>query len=126
MVQVVAAVLERDGKVLVGQRKPEQAHPLKWELPGGKVEPGESPAAALVRELQEELAIQVRQWEEIARYDFTYPGKNPIELFFYRVSQYAGEPQNLIFHAMQWVAAHELLTVDFLEGDIPFLRSWRA
>ena len=46
MVEVVAAILERDGRVLIGQRQPHQSHPLQWEFPGGKVEPGETPAEA--------------------------------------------------------------------------------
>ena len=51
MVEVVAAIMERDGRILIGQRRPEQSHALKWELPGGKVEGGETPAQALTREL---------------------------------------------------------------------------
>ena len=57
MLQVVAAIIERDGSVLIGRRRPEQSHPLQWEFPGGKVEPGETPEQALARELGEELAI---------------------------------------------------------------------
>src|SRR3954451_13365547 len=57
MVQVVAAILERDGLILIGQRTPEQSHPLKWEFPGGKVVSGETPEQALARELEEELGI---------------------------------------------------------------------
>ena len=57
---VVAAVIERDGCVLIAQRKRTGQHPLKWEFPGGKVEPGEAPEAAVVRELEEELAIRAR------------------------------------------------------------------
>jgi mutator protein MutT len=57
----VAAVIEREGRVLVGQRKPGGQHPLKWEFPGGKVEAGEKPEAALVRELSErELMVRSR------------------------------------------------------------------
>jgi len=125
MVQVVAAIIEREGKVLVGQRQPEQSHPLKWEFPGGKVEPGESPSQALVRELEEELGIEVQDSEEIARYEFTYPGKNPIEIFFFRVTGFTGEPRNLIFHEMSWAPVHNLHNLDFLEGDLPFLRAGR-
>ena len=56
--EVVAAVIERDGQILIGQRKARGRHGLKWEFPGGKVEPGEEPRAALARELREELAIE--------------------------------------------------------------------
>ena len=53
MIQVVAAIIERDGRILVGQRQASQSHPLQWEFPGGKVEPGETPEQALARELEE-------------------------------------------------------------------------
>ena len=78
MLEVVAAILEREGRILVCQRTAQQSHPLKWEFPGGKVEPGELPAQALERELEEELGITAARSEEITRYEFTYPGKNPI------------------------------------------------
>lgn len=125
MVQVVAAILEREGKILIGQRMPAQAHPLKWEFPGGKVEPEETPAHAVARELAEELGIHVTAAHEIERYRYTYPGKAPIELFFFRVTAFTGEPRNLIFHDMRWEPAASLPAFDFLEGDRPFLNAWR-
>jgi 8-oxo-dGTP diphosphatase len=124
MVEVVAAIIEREGRVLIGQRKPEQSHPLKWEFPGGKVEPGETPRDAVARELAEELAIQVADAAEIQRYEYTYPGKKPIQLFFFHVRSFTGEPRNLIFHDLRWQPAADLASMDFLEGDIPFLRHW--
>jgi 8-oxo-dGTP diphosphatase len=126
MLQVVAAIIERDGTVLIGRRKPEQSHPLKWEFPGGKVEAGETPAQALSRELEEELAIQNAEGDEIARYEYRYPGRNPVLLIFYRVHSFAGEPRNLIFHEICWAPRRELNRFDFLEGDRDFLRSWSA
>ena len=75
MVQVVAAVLQSEDKILVGQRMPEQSHPLKWEFPGGKVEPGESPEQALARELEEELGIRGAAGELMTRYSLPIPGK---------------------------------------------------
>jgi 8-oxo-dGTP diphosphatase len=126
MLQVVAAILERDGKVLIGQRTAAQSHPLKWEFPGGKVEPGETPAQALTRELEEELAIHNAQAREIQRYLYTYPGKNPVELIFLRVTSFEGEPQNLIFHDLRWAAPADLPTYDFLEGDLPFIQLYSA
>jgi len=123
MLQVVAAILERDGRILIGQRQPSQLHPLKWEFPGGKVEPGETPARALERELEEELDIEVIASAEITRYFYTYPGKNPIELIFFRVEDWRGEPRNRIFHDMRWEKADALPKFDFLEGDTGFIRS---
>src|SRR5580704_11043852 len=122
MVQVVAAILERDGNVLIGRRKPEQSHPLKWEFPGGKVEPGESPEQALARELEEELGIRGAEGKEIDAYEYSYPGKNPIRLIFYRVTRFEGEPENRIFHEMRWEVAAQLAEYDFLEGDTEFVR----
>jgi 8-oxo-dGTP diphosphatase len=124
MIEVVAAILEREGRVLIGRRQPAQAHPLKWEFPGGKVEPGESPPQALTRELEEELGIREAAGEEIARYEYTYPGRAPITLFFFRITSYQGEPRNLIFHEMRWEPRESLGRFDFVEGDLPFLRGF--
>jgi 8-oxo-dGTP diphosphatase len=121
MVQVVAAIIERDGAILVGQRTEQQSHPLKWEFPGGKVEPAERPEDALARELEEELGIRAAEGEEIARYFYQYPGKNPIELIFLRVNRFEGEPENRIFRELRWQSKGALRDLDFLEGDRPFL-----
>jgi len=122
MIQVVAAILEQDGRILIGQRMPEQSHPLKWEFPGGKVEVGETPGQALVRELEEELGILTQEFSEIMRYQFAYPGKNPIELIFFRVAEHAGEIRNRIFHDLRWEPREKLGEFDFVEGDRDFLR----
>ena len=123
MLQVVAAIIERDGRILIGQRRPDQKHPLQWEFPGGKVEAGETPEQALARELEEELGIQATG-QEIARYKHAYPGKDPIELVFLRVRDFEGEPRNLIFHELRWEPARRLAEFDFLEGDREFLRTF--
>lgn len=123
MLQVVAGILERDGRILICQRTASQSHPLQWEFPGGKVEAGETSEAALARELTEELAITGVESEEIARYEFAYPGRSPILLIFLRVTRYTGEPQNLIFHEIRWEPPNRLATFDFLEGDRDFLRA---
>jgi 8-oxo-dGTP diphosphatase len=101
---------------------PQQSHPLKWEFPGGKVEPGESPEQALARELEEELGISGASGEVMTRYLFTYPGKDPIELIFFRVRHFSGKPQNLIFHDLRWHPKSQLAGLDFVEGDREFIR----
>lgn len=121
MTTVVAAVIERDGRILIAQRKNEGPHALKWEFPGGKVEAGETNAAALIRELGEELAIHEQIDSEIARYEYAYPGRPAILLVFYRITRFTGEPQNLNFEQIQWVAPQKLRSYDFLEGDTAFL-----
>ena len=126
MIQVVAAILERDGKILICRRRPDQSHGLQWEFPGGKVEAGETPAQALARELQEELGIAGAEGRQIASYHYTYPGKNAIALFFFRVDAYSGEPQNLIFHEMRWEPPAKLDRFDFVDGDREFIRGLAA
>jgi 8-oxo-dGTP diphosphatase len=121
MTTVVAALIERDGRILIAQRKRTGQHPLKWEFPGGKVEPGEAPEAALVRELEEELAIRARVDREIMRYEYQYAGQWPILLIFYRVTEFAGEPNNLDFEQIEWTARAGLGDYDFLEGDAEFV-----
>jgi len=126
MVQVVAAIIQRDGRILVCRRKARQSHPLKWEFPGGKVEPGESPEQALARELEEELDIRRAAGDEITRYEHTYPGRDPILLIFFRVTGFDGEPRNVIFEEMHWAPPEELAGIDFVEGDIRFIRGLSA
>lgn len=121
MLEVVAAILERDGRVLIGRRGAKQSHPDQWEFPGGKVEPGETPAQALTRELKEELDIGGARGEEILRYEFAYPGKSPIRLIFFRVTSYEGELRNLIYPEMRWAAREELSNFEFVAGDREFL-----
>ena len=122
MVQVVAAIIARDGRVLICRRTAEQSHPLQWEFPGGKVEHGETPPQALERELHEELDIGSVSCEELTRYEFTYPGKAPVRLIFFRVTEFEGEPRNVIFQEMRWEQPQFLAGFDFVEGDIEFLR----
>jgi 8-oxo-dGTP diphosphatase len=126
MLQVVAGIIESEGKILICRRTASQSHPLQWEFPGGKVESGETPAAALGRELEEELGIQGARGQEITRYEFTYPGKPPVELIFFRVLDYEQRPRNLIFHEMRWEAPAMFARFDFVEGDLEFLRTFAA
>jgi 8-oxo-dGTP diphosphatase len=121
---VVAAVIERDGRVLIAQRNNSGQHPLKWEFPGGKVESGESPEAAAIRELEEELGIQARIDREIGRYEYQYPGRSPILLIFFRVVEYEGEPRTLDFAQIRWESPERLRDYDFLEGDTDFIRGY--
>jgi len=118
---VVAAVIEREGRILIAQRKQTRAHALKWEFPGGKVETGETPEAALIRELREELGIRAQIDAEIMRYEYQYPARPPILLIFYRVDNFTGDPSNLDFEQIKWAPRNELAAYDFLEGDHAFL-----
>ena len=115
---VVAAILEQDRRVLICQRRQDQAYPGKWEFPGGKVDPGEQPPQALARELEEELGIQAVIGGEVTRYEYAYPGRSPILLIFYQVTRFQGQPRNLQFAQMTWVERSDLPDYDFLDGDV--------
>lgn len=117
MKRVVAAVIEKDGKLLVCQRTKHQTMPLKWEFPGGKIEEGEQPRDALRRELEEELGIHAEVGDEIARLRHTYPNGASVELRFFIVRKYLGEMENRIFRDLQWSLPKDLSSYDFLEAD---------
>ncbi len=119
---VVAALIQRDGQLLVCQRRHDDRHGLKWEFPGGKVESGETPRRALARELNEELGIEARIGPEIGRYEFQYAKRKPILLIFHLVTDYSGEPRNEVFEQMRWETLPNLPSYDFLEGDLDFVR----
>jgi 8-oxo-dGTP diphosphatase len=118
---VVAAVIEREEMILIGQRKRTAKHALKWEFPGGKVEPGEDHRTALARELHEELGIEATIGEEMDQYEVQY-GEGPrTQLLFFRVVDFQGEPQNLDFEQIVWAPRAKLKEYDFLEGDLRFI-----
>ncbi len=119
---VVAGVIERDGAILICQRSRGDSHPLKWEFPGGKVEPGESYHEALRRELEEELAIKAQIGPEVERCSYHYKGRLPVRLVFFRVLEFHGEPQNRNFEQIKWEAPARLIDYDFLEADAPVVR----
>jgi 8-oxo-dGTP diphosphatase len=122
IMKVVAAIIERNGEVLICQRKAGQRHGGKWEFPGGKVEARERLKPALERELREELGIQVAIGDEIARYRYTYPGRCPIQLIFFRVTEFEGEPVNVIFEQIRWEKPANFRAYDFLDGDVEFVK----
>src|SRR6185312_16205813 len=119
---VSAALIVRDGEVLIGQRRRGDRHALKWEFPGGKVETGETPQEGLVRELREELAISATVGHEVARYQHSYPGGTTVLLLFYAVTDFSGEPASRAFEQIQWANLRTLPEIDFLDGDVDFVR----
>ena len=119
---VSAGIISREGRVLVGQRRKGDRHAFKWEFPGGKVEPGETPRQALVRELWEELAIHAKVGQELARYEHDYPSGSRVHLLFFAVSEFTGDPAALVFEQISWIDLPGLPSLDFLEGDLDFIR----
>ena len=119
---VVAALIVKDGKVLICQRTRHQTMPLKWEFPGGKVEPNEQPVDALRRELEEELGIQAQIGPQAAVVRHKYKDGTAVELRFYLVTKFEGEIENRIFREVCWASPEELPTYDFLEADITLVK----
>ena len=126
MKRVVAALIAKDGKLLVCQRTRHQTMPLKWEFPGGKIEPKEQPRDALRRELEEELGILATIGDEVARMQHEYPNGAMVELRFFIVREYEGEIENRIFRDMQWAVPKDLPKFDFLEADLTLVRDLAA
>ena len=116
---VVAAVVERsDRRLLIGQRRSTDTSPLKWEFPGGKVEVGEAPEAALARELREELGATLRRSVEIARVKHTYATyTNELEIRFFAVELDNEEVVGKTFERIAWVLPRELSNYDFLAAN---------
>jgi len=122
MKQVVAAIIVREEKILICQRTEDQAMPLKWEFPGGKVERDEDLKDALRRELEEELGIDAVIGRKVAAIQHTYTSGTSLELYFYRVDQFKHEIQNRIFRDVRWIDRKELPTYDFLEADVKLVQ----
>lgn len=119
---VVAAVIEREGKILICRRRPDQPMALKWEFPGGKIEQGESAPQALIRELNEELGITASIGGRIAHVRHTYRSGGAVDLEFFLVQSYEGSLTNRIFHELRWSAPEDLARYDFLAADEPLIR----
>jgi 8-oxo-dGTP diphosphatase len=115
---VVGAAIVRAGRVLAARRTEPASVAGRWEFPGGKVEPGETDAESVVREVEEELGVRITV-------DRWLPGEEPIgETYLLRValaSMDDGEPTPTEHDAVRWLAADELDDVDWLDGDRPFL-----
>ncbi len=113
---VVAGILWRDGRYL-GVRRPEgKSHAGKWEFPGGKVEPGETPAQALVRELREELGLEAGEpvfWKEKFH---KYPHLS-VRLSFFHIRDFKGVPRPLENQGLRWLTPAQATALDFLEAD---------
>jgi 8-oxo-dGTP diphosphatase len=117
---VAGLVIGDDQRVLITQRRADQAHPLQWEFPGGKVEPGEAPVAALVRELREELGVTVvvgRIWDVLFH---PYPAFDLVMLV-YGCRIVDGAPRAVEVADLAWVVAHDLARWDILPADRPLV-----
>ena len=120
MLTVSAAVVLRDGKIMLCQRRPEVHNGLKWEFPGGKLEPGETPEAALARELREELDIGVEVGRILDAVLYRYPDRDVL-LLFYPCRLLSGEPRTVDCNAVAWVPPDALSACDLAAADRAFV-----
>ncbi|KUL30633.1 (deoxy)nucleoside triphosphate pyrophosphohydrolase [Streptomyces regalis] len=119
---VVGAALLEGRRLLAARRSAPEELAGRWELPGGKVEPGEAPEAALVRELREELGVDA---EVVERVPGQWPLKSPyvLQVWVACLLPGSGEPKPLQDHdELRWLAPGELWDVDWLEPDVPAVR----
>ncbi len=123
---VAAALIVRDGQILIGQRRPDQPMALMWEFPGGKIEPGESPEQALVRELEEEIGIRATIGPRATRVRHTYRHGGAVDLQFFTVREFSGEIESRVYHQVRWVRLDELQGYDFLAADRGLIRDLAA
>jgi 8-oxo-dGTP diphosphatase len=118
---VVAGLIVRDGRVLITQRRADQALPLQWEFPGGKVEPGEAPVAALARELVEEVGAEVRVgriWDVLFH---AYPAFDLVMLVYACTLVPGQEPRAVEVADLVWARPDELSRWDILPADRPLV-----
>ena len=120
---VVAAVILRDSKILVCQRRRDDSHALQWEFPGGKVEHGEIPQEALARELREELGIEATIGRELFRTRHRYrESGQTLELIFFQANvDRSASLQNLVFEGFEWADLSSLQRYQFLQADEEFV-----
>jgi 8-oxo-dGTP diphosphatase len=118
--RVVGAAIVEAGLCLVAQRGPAMAEPGKWEFPGGKVEAGENPRAALAREVAEELGIAVAIGRRLGRGSLPGPAR-PLVLDVYLASWQGGTLELREHQAWRWVGPEEVAELDWAEADRPVL-----
>jgi 8-oxo-dGTP diphosphatase len=123
---VAAALIVRDGEVLIGQRRADQPMASLWEFPGGKIEAGESPQEALTRELGEELGIRAEVGPAVTRIRHHYRHGGAVDLRFFAVRAFTGEIDNQIYQQVRWVRIEDLGSYEFLAADRGLIKDLAA
>ncbi len=122
-IEVSCAIIEKDGLVLAAQRSDKMSLPLKWEFPGGKLKPQESPAACLEREIEEELGIGITIHNSLPPSKWSYPTFE-IKLHPFICTLGSGEIQLVEHRAISWLLPEDLSSLDWAEADEPVLRHY--
>lgn len=120
-IEVAAAIIENEqGQILIARRKPGKSQGGLWEFPGGKLEPGESPEACLIRELQEEMWIEIVPYELFGINEHDY-GNVRIKLIAYRAKYSHGEIRLTDHDDYRWVERRELRDYEWAPADVGFV-----
>ncbi len=120
-IPVVTALIIKDNKVLMCQRRADKSYPLHWEFPGGKVESGETLLQALQRELQEELVISISEAGQWFEDTMTYSNGLTYHVTFFHVGVFQGDLVNTEFNEIGWFTAAELDFIQQLSGNLNIL-----
>jgi 8-oxo-dGTP diphosphatase len=115
-IRVVAAVIEREGQYLITQRRPSAVLPLMWEFPGGRVEPGETDADALQREVRHRLGVEIEPGQLISFVSHPYE-RYVVDLYLYDCRLTEGEPAERNVNAFKWVSSSEFDQYPFTPAD---------
>ena len=117
-IKVVAGLIFQNNKLLICQRPKFKDHPLKWEFPGGKIKKDETSEDALIREIKEELSINIFNYNELISYNFNYSdlGKT-VFINFYLIKNFTGKILNNFHNQLKWIEIKDIREYDFLEGD---------
>lgn len=124
MLTVAAAIIERDGKVLIARRKEVLTNGGRWEFPGGKLKEGETPRSCLKREIKEELGLEVTVTDQLGSGTHDSQGRN-IRLLFYRTRWVAGDICLQDHSEVRWVAGHQLREYDLTPADRQFAKGFK-
>ena len=120
--EVTAAIIRQNGKVLICQRPVEKNCCLLWEFPGGKIEAGETGEQSIIRECQEELGVTLSVERELTDITYTYPDRI-VHLYFYLCNIAAGVPEKKEHNALAWIAPDEVDRYEFCPADTKMLSS---
>ena len=115
---VTAAIIEHDGKILLARRREDAPYPLMWEFPGGKLEPFEDPRDCVVREIREELAIEISADTVYDVVYYRYPERTVL-VMAYLCRWLSGEIRNLEVAEHSWVLPGEIPAFQLLPADVP-------
>ena len=113
LIRVVAAVIEREGRYLITQRKPTAVLPLLWEFPGGRVEDGESETQALVREVKGRIGSEVAVFEKLGDHFHEYEAYDVLMSMYACALPRGAEPSPVGVNEVRWVASEELERYEF-------------